>query len=51
VKRLDKTYVAFKIFSGLKYGPENSLGESYFPVWTRSESRRRWATNTTGPNL
>jgi len=29
-------FVAFKIFSGLNYRPEDSLGESYFPVWTHS---------------
>jgi len=39
------------MFSVLNYRPENSLGESHVPVWTHSESRRRWATNTTGLNL
>jgi len=39
------------MFSVLNYRPENSLGESQDPVRTHCESRRRWATNTTGFNL
>jgi len=39
------------MFSVLNYIPENSLCESHVPVWTHSESRHRWATNTTGLNL
>jgi len=39
------------MFSDLDYRPENSLGQSRVPVWTHSQSRRRWATNTTDLNL